>query len=155
MLEDFLLGIELSEKSKIALFALSYFFLCGFLSLGVMIRVKNWPKVTGRLDSHSIVGWRFGENLKNKVEYSYKINDIFYQNQKLSLWHVRSSYNLQFVLNWQIRHIERQLGDKVTVYYNPLNHQVSYLIVPGWKQILFVITICFVCPILVFLITFL
>lgn len=135
------------DRDTILLTAAGYFAVMGVFSLVSMYRISKWPSVIGKLHEETIHGWgggsHDGTNYRAKVLYSYSVDGVPYENDRINTWHIRVSYNLRGLLKWQIRYIDRHDGSNVTVFYHPAKPHKAYLVVPGWKQMALVFTLSF------------
>ena len=100
----------------------------------------TWEDVDKLID-HLVV--QFEREYEAMVRYSYSIDGITYEGDRLNAWYVTVTHNLRTLLKFQFRGIERHKGNKVTVFYNPRKPQKSYLDVPGWRSIVLVVGLCF------------
>lgn len=106
-------------------------------------------EVIGVVDEEGIEGSGVGvsspdeREYEAKVRYSYSVDGITYQGDRLNAWYVMATHNLRALLKFQFRGIERHEGANVTVFFNPRKPQKSYLDVPGWRSIVLVGGLCF------------
>ncbi|WP_208989861.1 DUF3592 domain-containing protein [Pseudovibrio brasiliensis] len=146
MTEYFKLLAE-GHRDTILLTAAGYFALMGVCSLIYMYRISKWPSVIGKLHEESVHGWgggsHDGTNYRAKVHYSYSVDGVPYENNRINVWHVQVSYNLRALLRWQLRYIDHHHNSEVTVFYHPGKPQKAYLVAPGWKQMALVFMLSF------------
>lgn len=135
------------DRRAILLISAAYFALMGVYSLIHMYRISKWPSVIGKLHEENIVGSGGGShdetNYIAKVRYTYVVDGVPYENDKINTWIILISHNLRALLNLQFRYIDRHDGSNVTVFYHPGKPEKAYLVVPGWKQMTLVFVLCF------------
>ncbi len=135
------------DRDTILLTAAGYFALMGVYSLIYMYRISKWPSVIGKLHEESVHGWGGGSddgtNYRAKVLYSYSVDGVPYESDRINVWHVQVSYNLRALLKWQLRYIDHHDNSEVTVFYHPGKPQKAYLVAPGWKQMALVFILSF------------
>ena len=135
------------EDNAVALIAMAYFALMGVYSLIHMHRISKWPSVIGKLHEENIIGSGVGSHdetsYRATVHYTYFVDGVPYENDKINTWHILVSHNLRGLLKWQFRDIDRHDSSGVTVFYHPSKPEKSYLVVPGRKQMASVFALCF------------
>ncbi|MEM9631479.1 MAG: DUF3592 domain-containing protein [Pseudomonadota bacterium] len=140
-------NIIAGERSAILLSAAGYFALMGVYSLIHMHRISKWPRVIGKLHEEKIVGSGVGSHDETsylaKVRYTYVVDGVTYENDKINAWVILLSHNLRALLNWQFRYIDRHDDANITVFYHPGKPEKAYLVVPGWKQMALVFGLFF------------
>ena len=144
---EFFENLVAGDRNAILLISAAYFALVGVYSLIHMYRISRWPRVIGQLHEENIVGSGVGKrdenNYRAKVRYTYVVDGVPYENDKINAWIILLSHNLRALLNWQFRYIDRHGGSDVTVFYHPSKPEKAYLVVPGWKQMALVFALCF------------
>ncbi len=129
------------DKQAILIAASTYFILMGLMSLIYQLRVKSWPMTVGTLETAEISRWGVprppsDQTYATKVEYTYTVNGEHYTGKRLSPWQIFVTYNLKFVIKWQMSRIIKTSADEVTVFYNPASPDKSYLIKPNTTSII-------------------
>ena len=148
-MSTFLERLFSGDRDAILLATAGYFALMGALSIVHMIRLSRWPSVIGVLHEERVEHTGIGafspdeREYEAMVRYSYSVDGVSYENDRLNPWVVTATHNLRALLKLQFRGIERQGGSYVTVYYNPRKPQKSYLDVPGWHSMVLVVGMCF------------
>ena len=136
-----------SEHNAVVLISAGYFAIIGVCSLIYMRRISKWPSVIGKLHEEKIVGSGGGSHDETsysaKVRYTYCVDGVPYENDRINAWHILISHNLRSLLNLQFRYIDRHDSSGVTVFYHPNKPEKAYLVVPGWKQMALVFALCF------------
>jgi len=144
---EFFENLVAGDRNTILLCSAAYFALVGVYSLIHMYRISRWPSVIGQLHEENIVGSDVGKrdenNYRATVRYTYVVDGVPYENDKINAWIILLSHNLRALLNWQFRYIDRHNGSDVTVFYHPGKPEKAYLVVPGWKQMVLVFALCF------------
>lgn len=130
------------DRDAIILAAAGYFALMGMVSLVVIFRLSRWPSVVGVLHEEGIEGSR-ELSYTTMVRYSYSVDGVTYEGDRLSAWYMMVTHNLRALLKLQFRLIERHEGANITVFYNPREPQKSYLVVPGWRSVVVVVGLFF------------
>ncbi|UTW58777.1 DUF3592 domain-containing protein [Kordiimonas sp. SCSIO 12603] len=148
---------NLLDGDKQALFIASsaYIILMGVMSLIYQWRVKSWPMAIGTLETAEVSGWgvpRADDDQKfaAKVEYTYTVDGKNYSGKRLSPWAVLVTYNLKFIIKWQMNRITKISPDKVAVFYNPKSPEKSFLIKPNTASIIITILMSGLLPIIIF-----
>lgn len=137
------------DRDAIILAAAWYFGLMGVLALFNMIRLNRWPSVVGELHDEGIERTGIGaisaddQEYQASVRYSYSVDGVTYEGDRLNPWLVTVTHNLRGLLKLQFRGVERHEGRKVTVFHHPRKPQKSYLDVPDWPSMIFVAGLCF------------
>ena len=137
---DFMKRLFAGDRDAILWGAAGYFALMALLSMIHMLRLSRWPSVTGKIHEQRVERTGIGassadeQEYEAKVRYSYIVDGVAYESDRLNPWLVTATHNLRALLRLQFRSIERRGGNNVTVYYNPGNPQKSYLHVPGWRS---------------------
>ena len=134
ILSTFLDDLLSGDRDAIILAAAGYFALMGMISLVVCFRLSRWPSVVGVLHEEGIDG-SLERSYTALVRYSYSVDGVTYEGNRLSAWYMMVTHNLRALLKLQFRLIERHEGANVTVFYNPRKPQKSYLDVPGWRSV--------------------
>ncbi|WP_306140796.1 DUF3592 domain-containing protein [Roseibium sp. MMSF_3412] len=144
---EFLEKLIAGDRGAVILISAAYFALIGVYSLIHMYRISKWPSVIGKLHEENIQGSGVGShdetNYRATVRYTYVVDGVPYENDKINPWIILLSHNLRALLNWQFRYIDRHDGSDVTVFYHPGTPEKAYLVVPGWKQMALVSALCF------------
>lgn len=148
-MNTFLERLFSGDRDAVLLAFAGYFALIGVFSLFHMFRLSRWPSVIGVLHEEKVERTGIGafspdeREYKALVRYSYSVDGVSYESDRLNPWIVTVTYNLRALLKLQFRGIDRQGGANVTVYYNPRKPQKSYLDIPGWQSIVLVAGMCF------------
>lgn len=144
---EFFESLVAGDRRAILLSSAAYFALVGVYSLIYMYRISKWPSVIGQLHEENVVGSGVGTRDENSfqatVRYTYVVDGVPYENDKINAWIILLSHNLRALLKWQFRYIDRHDGSHVTVFYHPRKPEKAYLVVPGWKQMALVFALCF------------
>lgn len=146
---DFLERLLAGDRDAIILISGGYFALIGVYSLIYNIWLNRWPSVIGELQEQCVEGSGVGavspsdREYRAMVRYSYTVDGVVYEGDRLNPWLVMATHNLRGLLKLQFRAIKRHGGTQVTVYHHPGKPQKSYLDVPDWPSILLAATLCF------------
>lgn len=117
-----------------------YVFLVLLYSLIYQIKVASWPTVPGDLIHSGTRKFGSTEWAKSDQEYvasalySYVVHGKEYQGHRVSPWVIVASHNMKFILDKQIKLIQKHPNGKVPVFYNPKRPEKSFLIIPGAKS---------------------
>ncbi|WP_120499791.1 DUF3592 domain-containing protein [Roseovarius sp. EL26] len=148
-MNTFLEQLFSGDRDAIILGAAGYFALMAVIAFVRMFWLSRWPSVVGVLHEEGIEGSGMGATSTDEreyiamVRYSYSVNGVTYESDRLNAWYVSVTHNLRALLKYQFRGIERHEGANVTVFYNPRKPHKSYLDVPGWRSIVLVVGLCF------------
>ena len=130
----------LAQQGKVQgifFWAALYAFIILLYSLMRQIKTASWPNTYGELfnGNAKIFGgtqWvKSNQDYVASTHYSYVVNGKEYQGHRLSPWVVVASHNAKFILEKQLRSVQKHSDGKVTVYYNPRKPEKSFLIKPG------------------------
>ena len=155
-MSTFLEQLFSGDRDAVILGASAYFALMGMISLVHMFWLSRWPSVIGELRKEGVEPFGFGgispdeRTYKAMVRYTYSVDGVVYESDRLNAWYVTVTHNLRALLKFQFRGIERHEGASVTVFYNPRKPQKSYLDVPGWRSMVLVVVLCFGSAALIF-----
>lgn len=124
------------DTHTILIVATVYFAMMGFISLALLLRIRSWPMVPGRLVHSSLnpmsPSMRADEvNYSVYLKYNYVVDGVKYEGKRLSPTYIVASANIRFLLTWQMSGITKVENEEVAVYYKPSNPIKSYLIKPG------------------------
>ena len=150
-MSEFIESLLAGDQNAIIKAVLAYFVIVGCYAIFVTFRMSRWPSVIGQLHSigekAGVPSWSPDEqNFTGHARYTYTINGINYENDCLSPFYLLASYNLRFLIRWQLRFVERVKPDGVRIYYHSKKPKKSYLIRIGLRSKTLVIAI-FVVPI--------
>lgn len=119
-----------------------YCALVGLVSLVFQLRVRRWPSVLGELAQAGVVRWGGPEMAVSDQDYRldalyrYRVGGRVYEGHRISPWIVVASHNARFVLEAQLKGVQRHADGSVAVFYNPKRPHKSYLIQPGVPGVL-------------------
>ena len=146
---DFVSDLLAGERNAVIIAAAIYFAACGVFATVNALRHSRWPVVVGVLleaevartggSSFRVDEWEFA----GRVRYRYEVDGVRFEGDRLSPYLVMATYNLRFLIRWQLGWIERVGVDGVRVRHHPTNPRKSYLIGVGWRSILAVAGLCF------------
>jgi hypothetical protein len=116
-----------------------YAFIIFLYSLIRQITIASWPSTSGELFKGDIRKFGSTEWAKSNQDYvvsalyTYVVNGKEYQGHKVSPWVVVASHNIKYLLEKQLRSVQKLPDGKVSVFYNPKKPEKSFLIKPGIK----------------------
>jgi len=114
-----------------------YFSLMSLYSIIFQVRTRRWPSAKGILLKKEVAEFGVKERMKSEQDYKvsalykYSVNDVEYIGSKVSTWSVIASHNARFILNSQLKAIERDNDGYIRVYYNPKKPNKCLLIKPS------------------------
>jgi hypothetical protein len=115
----------------------AYFVLMGGLSLVVQWRTRRWPCTAGILAQSGLERWggpawsRSDQAYLANARYRYQVAGQVYPGHRVSPWVFVASHNARFVLDRQLKGIQKNPDGSVKVFYNPGRPHKSFLILPG------------------------
>lgn len=136
-----------------------YTFVLLMISFIYQLRILRWPKVIGQLHGLDITEWGVKERQRSNQmyeatsSYSYSVNGVEYESNRVSPWYVLASRNARFLLEAQLNSITGISDGRVGIYYDPKNPKKSYLIKPGRFGILTTLVIS-VAPIILYVLKY-
>lgn len=119
---------------------------CGY-SVLFQLRVARWPEAKGALLQGGVSKIGGTEPVRSNQEYvasalyEYSVDGTLYQGKRVSPWVMVASHNAKFLLEKQMRGIQRDADGGVSVFFNPNNPKKSYLIKPGKLGIAFTLSL--------------
>ena len=90
-----------------------YCALVGLVSLVFQLRVRRWPSVVGELAQAGVVRWGGPEMAVSDQDYRldalyrYRVGGRVYEGNRISPWIVVASHNARFVLEAQLKGVQR------------------------------------------------
>lgn len=130
------------DVQAVVFWAAVYCFLVGFFTLVHQLRIRRWPAAAGVLATAGVQRWGGPEWVKSdqqyslKAAYGYQVEGRFYEGHRVSPWVMVASHNARFLLESQLKGVQRHADGTVSVFYNPRRPHKSYLIRPGWPGML-------------------
>jgi hypothetical protein len=130
------------EVQGVVFWGAVYCFVVGLFSLVYQLRIRHWPVATGVLAKAGVERWGGAEWVKSDQEYSlkaayvYRVDGQVHEGHRVSPWVVVASHNARFLLESQLKGVQRHADGTVSVFYNPRRPHKSYLIRPGWTGLL-------------------
>jgi len=122
-----------------------YCIAAGCYGLFYCFRIGRWPSVFGELTQKEIARQSPSaviseQNYSAELSYLFNVDGEEYRGHRLSPFLIIVSHNLRFVLRLQMKHVEIRDDGKVRVFYNPRRPEKSYLIPPGPKGYIFIVS---------------
>ena len=135
-LKSFFDAVFAGDQQAIVLLTSIYFASAGVYWFVYCFRIKSWPATRGTLLNFDLENMgpamRSDEqNYEASVKYTYNVAGKDYEGSRLSPTLIFVSSNLRFILNWQMRKINKLGAEQVAVLYNPSKPEKSFLIRPG------------------------
>ncbi|TVT48433.1 MAG: DUF3592 domain-containing protein [Denitromonas halophila] len=143
------------EKRGILFFASTYVFVMLVYSGVYQLRIAKWFETDGVLLAAAVekVGGAdlvmSNQDYASKALYEYVVGGVSYQGTRISPWIVLASHNARFVLERQMRKIQKTADGHVRVFYNPSNPGKSFLVKPGGFGIVVTFTLA-VAPVVLY-----
>ena len=125
------------EVQAIVFWAAVYCFLVGLFSLVQQWRIRRWPIAVGVLAKAGVERWSGPEWATSDQQYSvkaayvYRVDGQVHEGHRVSPWVVVASHNARFLLESQLKGVQRHADGTVSVFYNPKRPRKSFLIRPG------------------------
>ncbi|WP_157694103.1 DUF3592 domain-containing protein [Hydrogenophaga crassostreae] len=125
------------EAQAIIFWAAVYCFLIGLFSLTYQLRIRSWRVASGVLAKAGLERWGGPEWVKSDQQYSlkaayvYRVDGRVHEGHRVSSWVMVASHNARFLLESQLKGVQRHADGTVSVFYNPRRPHKSFLIRPG------------------------
>ncbi|QCB45873.1 DUF3592 domain-containing protein [Hydrogenophaga sp. PAMC20947] len=109
----------------------------GIYSLAFQLRIRRWPAAPGVLAQAGVERWGGPEWVRSDQQYSlksayrYRVDGRVYEGHRVSTWVMVASHNGRFLLEAQLKGVQRHPDGTVSVFYNPKRPHKSFLIQPG------------------------
>jgi hypothetical protein len=130
------------EVQAIVFWGAVYCFVVGLFSLVYQLRIRRWPVASGVLAKAGVQRWGGPEWVQSDQQYSldaayvYRVDGRVYEGHRVSSWVMVASHNARFLLESQLKGVQRHADGTVSVFYNPKRPHKSYLIRPGMVGLL-------------------
>lgn len=140
----------------------AYFILMGLWILIRNHKVRNWESTRGILldqhigsprksiDNFNITDYVYERQISAHVKYKYEVNNISYENDRLSFIVIYGSRAVRKLILKQFDAIELLPDNSVTVFYKLSNPKQSVLIKPNFYNDLTGLVLCFIGLLFIF-----
>lgn len=145
-MEDYLDSLLSGERNAVLLLGTYYFAAMGLIGILNCFRLRLWPVTKGKmqkmtLERSGIASSGSDQNYIVDVSYFFEVKGKNYTGHRLSAWYLVASSNLRILLELQLKQVTYLDDGHVQIHFCPTKPSKSFLIVPGWKSIVFLMLI--------------